>query len=140
LIEPVKEANKKWHDRQIKLKRSFRIKVILPIVVIAIIGISVFAISQQKQISQHQQQISQQEKLISVQQKQISLLLTVKGIALGSSGNNAGAIKYFDKALAINPKDANALTMKGIALDELGKHIEAIAQPRLYRQTGYRSK
>jgi tetratricopeptide (TPR) repeat protein len=40
-----------------------------------------------------------------------------KGLALYKSENYTGTIKYYDKALAINPKDVNALTDKGLALD-----------------------
>ena len=49
-----------------------------------------------------------------------------KGLALLMLYNYTGAIKYFDKALAINPKDVNALTGKGLALDDQGNHTGAI--------------
>ncbi|MFZ0513630.1 MAG: tetratricopeptide repeat protein [Candidatus Nitrosopolaris sp.] len=45
---------------------------------------------------------------------------TDKGNALGSLGNYAGAIIYYDKALAINPNYQVALNGKGNALDKLG--------------------
>jgi tetratricopeptide (TPR) repeat protein len=49
-----------------------------------------------------------------------------KGLALLKLDNYTGAIKYYDKALAINPKNVNALTDKGLALDNLGNHTGAI--------------
>jgi tetratricopeptide (TPR) repeat protein len=48
------------------------------------------------------------------------------GLALFKLDNYTGAIEYYDKALAINPKDVNALTDKGLALDNLGNHTGAI--------------
>jgi tetratricopeptide (TPR) repeat protein len=41
-------------------------------------------------------------------------------------GNYTGAIKYYDKALAIDPNDTYALDNKGIDLDALGNHTGAI--------------
>ena len=35
-------------------------------------------------------------------------------------------MRYFDKALAIDPKHEDALTHKGIALDYLGNYTEAM--------------
>ena len=49
-----------------------------------------------------------------------------KGLALFKLDNYTGAIEYYDKALAINPKDVNALTDKGLALDNLSNHTGAI--------------
>ncbi|MFZ0513199.1 MAG: tetratricopeptide repeat protein [Candidatus Nitrosopolaris sp.] len=49
-----------------------------------------------------------------------------KGLALYKLENYTGAIKYYDKALAINPKDVSALSDKGSALDSLGNHTGAI--------------
>jgi hypothetical protein len=56
--------------------------------------------------------------------------LTTKGIALLNSGkiNEVNeSIAYFDRALAINPNDANALTQKGLAVGRLGEYNESIA-------------
>ena len=53
--------------------------------------------------------------------------LVEKGIALGSLGNYTESITYFDKALAIDPKDVAALTDKGLALASLGNYAQAIA-------------
>jgi tetratricopeptide (TPR) repeat protein len=47
--------------------------------------------------------------------------LIEKGNALGSLGNYTEAISYYDKVLAIDPKDVNALYNKGNALYSLGK-------------------
>ena len=44
---------------------------------------------------------------------------------LSDLGNYTGAISYYDKALAINPHYVRALTDKGTALDDLGKHTGA---------------
>ena len=47
------------------------------------------------------------------------------------SGNAAPAVQTFDKVLARDPRDVNALADKGIALDLLHRHADAQA---LYRQ------
>ena len=49
-----------------------------------------------------------------------------KGISLAESGHVPKAITYYDKVLAIDPNDVDALNNKGIALDDLGKYQEAI--------------
>lgn len=56
-----------------------------------------------------------------------------KGIALGSMGHHEEALQCFDRALAINPDDADTLSNKinalnnfGTALEEMGKWQEAI--------------
>jgi hypothetical protein len=46
-----------------------------------------------------------------------SSLLVKEGIALGRLGNYTGAILYYDKALAIDSHDVNALYHKGNTLD-----------------------
>jgi tetratricopeptide (TPR) repeat protein len=43
-----------------------------------------------------------------------------KGLTLDNLGNYTGALQYYDKALAINPNDANALINKALALKYLG--------------------
>ena len=52
--------------------------------------------------------------------------LTDKGVSLGNLGNHAGAIEYYDKALAINPKYVRALYNKGYDLAASGNHTGAI--------------
>ncbi len=154
LIEPIKESNKKWRKQQTKSKRLFRLKVIIPIVVVAIIGISIFAyniyqqtvLQQQKLISQQQNlvnalvdasaslidkgnytgTIKNLDKVLAIDPKNINAL-TIKGSALNNLGNHTGAIQYYDKVLAINPKDVTALNSKGSALDILGNHTGAIS-------------
>ena len=42
-------------------------------------------------------------------------------------GNYTQAIQYYDKALAIDPKNVDALNYKGLALDSLGNYTGAIA-------------
>ena len=47
-------------------------------------------------------------------------------MAIDPNDEDAGAIIYYDKALAINPKYENALYNKGLAFDNLGNYNEAI--------------
>jgi len=47
--------------------------------------------------------------------------LNNKGAALDSQGNYAEAISYYDKALAIDPNDKNALNWKQKALSKMGR-------------------
>ena len=49
-----------------------------------------------------------------------------KGRALIGLGNYTGAIKYLDRALAIDPKYEDALYFKGDALNSLGNYTQAI--------------
>ncbi|MGA9152365.1 MAG: tetratricopeptide repeat protein [Candidatus Nitrosopolaris sp.] len=55
-----------------------------------------------------------------------SSLLVKEGIALDESGNYTGAIEYYDKALAIDPHNVNALRNKGLALDNSGNYTGAV--------------
>ncbi len=48
-----------------------------------------------------------------------------KNVALDKLGKHEDAIKYFDKAIEIDPKFSNAWLNKGVALDKLGKDEEA---------------
>ncbi|MFZ0225293.1 MAG: tetratricopeptide repeat protein [Candidatus Nitrosopolaris sp.] len=52
--------------------------------------------------------------------------LTNKGLSLDNLGNHTGAILYYDKALAIDPKYEDALYYKGDALNSLGNYTQAI--------------
>ncbi|MHC1597395.1 MAG: protein kinase domain-containing protein, partial [Methermicoccaceae archaeon] len=52
--------------------------------------------------------------------------LLKKGIALAKRGRYEDAIECYDKALKIDPKDADAWKKKGNALDELGRYEDAI--------------
>ena len=49
-----------------------------------------------------------------------------KGIALGSLGQLDDAIKCCNKALELNPDDANPYINKGVALGSLGQFDDAI--------------
>jgi tetratricopeptide (TPR) repeat protein len=48
------------------------------------------------------------------------VLIDFRGIGLNNLGNYTGAIQYFDKAPAIDPKDENALYNKGNSFHDLG--------------------
>jgi tetratricopeptide (TPR) repeat protein len=51
---------------------------------------------------------------------------TTKGIALDGLGKYGEAVKSYERATELNPKDADAWCSKGAALDELTKDDEAI--------------
>ena len=66
------------------------------------------------------------DKLLSeTNDSDIEILYNISESLL-DSGNFIEAIKYYDKALAIDPNDTYALNNKGYALSELGNFIEAI--------------
>lgn len=46
--------------------------------------------------------------------------------SLDNLGNTTGAIRYFNKVLAINPHNVNALGNKGAVLNDLGNDTGAI--------------
>ena len=48
-----------------------------------------------------------------------------KGLALNSLGRYDEAIKCYDKAIEIDPNDADAWNNKGLALNSLGNNDEA---------------
>lgn len=50
-----------------------------------------------------------------------------KGISLDELGNHEEAIRCYDKALEIDPRDVNTWSNKGIALALLGRHDEALS-------------
>lgn len=50
----------------------------------------------------------------------------IRGVGEGQSGNYQEAINYFDKALAIDPNDLDALHNKGYAFYNLGKPEQAL--------------
>jgi tetratricopeptide (TPR) repeat protein len=53
-------------------------------------------------------------------------VLAIKGRAFNRLGNYTEAIRYFDKALAVDPSYKYALANKGLALSKLGNYTEAI--------------
>jgi tetratricopeptide (TPR) repeat protein len=55
------------------------------------------------------------------------IMLNNKGLALANSGMYKESIVYFDKALAIDPKNIAVLYDKGTSLSHLGKLLEAVA-------------
>ena len=54
------------------------------------------------------------------------IALIKKGLEFGISGNYIRAIKYFDKALSIDPENFVALISKGESLYDLGNYTQAI--------------
>jgi tetratricopeptide (TPR) repeat protein len=54
-------------------------------------------------------------------------VLKLKGVALLNLGNYEEAIKCYDKAIEIEPNNAEAWNNKGIVLGRLSKYEEAIA-------------
>ena len=54
-------------------------------------------------------------------------VLNSKGVSLNALGKYNESIVYFDKALAIDPKNVLALNEKGNAFGGLGNYIQAIA-------------
>ena len=56
-----------------------------------------------------------------------SEMMTNKGIELNKIGNYNESITYFDKALAIDPKNIVALNEKGNAYGGLGNYSQAIS-------------
>ena len=53
-------------------------------------------------------------KALAVDPKYVPALTNTKGVVLRGLGNYTGAIEYYNKALAINPKDKGALDNKAI--------------------------
>ena len=51
---------------------------------------------------------------------------TIKATISAALEIHTGTILYYDKALAINPKDETTLYNKGLALENLGNYTEAI--------------
>lgn len=50
-----------------------------------------------------------------------------KGVSLDETGNHEEAIRCYDKALEIDPRDVNTWSNKGIALGAMGRHEAALA-------------
>ena len=66
-------------------------------------------------------------KGVGAKPSNVILTLNKKGLALLNLGKYNESIAYFDKALAINPKNFETLVNKGGALFNLGKYNESIA-------------
>ena len=56
----------------------------------------------------------------------IAMVLTNLGVALANLGHSEEAIRSFDEALAIDPKDPLTWHNKGLALANLGRDEEAM--------------
>ena len=50
-----------------------------------------------------------------------------RGVAYAKLGNHSQAISDYDKAIEINPGNAEAYYNRGIEYDELGNHLQAIS-------------
>ena len=53
-------------------------------------------------------------------------ILNNQGLIMANSGNFTEVIKYYDKALAIDPNNTDTLINKGNALGSIGNFTEAI--------------
>jgi len=51
-----------------------------------------------------------------------------KGALVSTYGNNAAAVKYFQKAIALNPNFSGAYFSQGVSYGQLGQYQEAINQ------------
>jgi Flp pilus assembly protein TadD len=60
------------------------------------------------------------------QKKSTGVNALIQGNGLYRLGNYAGAIQYYDKVLATQPKNIGALNNKGLALFHLGNYTQAI--------------
>jgi Flp pilus assembly protein TadD len=63
--------------------------------------------------------------------------LNKKGIVLGNQGKYNEAIKCFDEAIRLDPKDVDAWNNKGIVLGALGRISEANAAKAKAKELGY---
>jgi tetratricopeptide (TPR) repeat protein len=120
LIKPIKDSNKKWFDKQQKSKRSFRIKLFLPIILISIIGISSLLLMYQTNIVQQNQEIQG-----LVQQKNVAQNF-LKGLSLYQEGKYSEAVDSFNQVLQIEPNYTKAHFLKGSSLYQEGKYSEAV--------------
>jgi Flp pilus assembly protein TadD len=118
LIKPIRYSNDKWYEQKTKLKRSIlRKQIIIPVIAVIIFGFSIFIYNIYNAYNVLDQSL--------LKQKQIENLLS-KGFNLYRLGNYTGSIQSYDKVLAIDPINKNALLNKGIALDDLGNYSEAM--------------
>jgi tetratricopeptide (TPR) repeat protein len=118
-IGPLKKSNKNWYDQKTKLIRSLtRKRVIVPILIIVILGISIFSFF----IYNSHHGLENQKNIILSQSNLIN-----QGFILSSLGKYNASIALFDKALAIDPNNTAALNGKGNALSSLGKYNASIA-------------
>ena len=110
LRQEVEENGRKSEvDRKKNLKRNIILPLIILISPLAIIGLMPLIIDNGSPISNQAEDWN------------------TKGIALGSQGNYADAIKAFDEAIKLDPNDATAWNNKGIVLNALGRATEANA-------------
>ena len=116
LIKPIKDSNKDWFDKKQKSEKKFRIKVLVPIIIISIISISLYFLYLQTNIQEQRQELLQStDTLLSV------------GIALYNLERYNEAIAQFNRVLAVEPTNIDAIYYKGLSLYNLERYIEAIA-------------
>ena len=128
LIKPIKDSNKRWIDRRLKSKRSFRIKVFVPIIIISIISISLYLFTLQtniqEELKQQRLEIKQQQQIIDLDKSLIENLRN--GINYYGKKQYSQALLEFDKILSIDSNYTDALFYKGLVLDDLGKFDNAL--------------
>jgi tetratricopeptide (TPR) repeat protein len=124
LIEPIKEANKDWFNKKVKSKRAFHIKVTIPVIIIFIIGISLYAISLQEnyQNDLEQQRLELRQGQELVQSDRLVLQHLTNGIKYFGLGNFQQANSEFTKALSINQSSTDALFYKALTAQQLGQY------------------
>lgn len=116
LIKPIKDSNKDWFDKKQKSEKKFRIKVLVPIIIISIISISLYFLYLQTNIQEQRQELLQStDTLLS------------GGIALYNLERYNEAIAQFNRVLAVEPTNIDAIYYKGLSLYNLERYIEAIA-------------
>ena len=127
LIKPIKESNKEWTSKKIKSKRTSRIKVILPVLIISIIGISLYLSSlqsnYQNELEQQKLELKQEQKLVQTDKALLEQL--TNGIKYYGIGNYKQANLEFTKALSINPNSTDALYYKGLTLQQLSQDADS---------------
>ena len=149
LIKPIKDSNKEWFDKQLKSKRAFRIKFVLPAIIISIIGFSLFVSASQTNIIHEQRQelvgslnplfsggissykigqyydaVASFNKVLQIDPNNVTAQF-LKGSSLYNSGNYYDAVASFNKVLQIDPNNVTAQFLKGSSLYKAGNYINA---------------
>src|SRR6476620_8923659 len=117
LIQPIKDSNKARREQQRRSKRSLVVMITLPIIVIALIGISL-------SISNHQQQQQILTNQAAINQNLDTIIKS--GVSLANFGNYTGTRINFDKALSLDPRNKVALYNKGVVFEHFKNYTEAM--------------